>query len=66
MYVARLTPVWPSKAFSVYAISMVPGTVIWVFVGANDYERDYMNILLTVVAVIFIATVLLLVKRIKM
>jgi uncharacterized membrane protein YdjX (TVP38/TMEM64 family) len=66
MYVAGLTPIRASKAFSVYAISRVPGTLIWVSVGANAYERDYMNIFLTVVmAIIFIVSVVLFVKKTK-
>jgi len=63
MYVAGLTPVKASKLFVVYALSRVPGTLIWVSVGANAFEKDYMEIVITIVAaVIFVTIALLLIK----
>ncbi|MEI7885461.1 MAG: VTT domain-containing protein [Clostridia bacterium] len=48
IYIAGLTPIKASKLFFIYAISRIPGTLIWVSVGANIYEKNITGIILTV------------------
>jgi uncharacterized membrane protein YdjX (TVP38/TMEM64 family) len=52
MYVAGLTPIKASKLFFVYALSRIPVTLMWVVIGANAYERNYLEIAITVVILI--------------
>lgn len=52
MYIAGLTPVRAHKLFFVYALSRIPGTLIWVSVGANIFEQSPVGIILTVVGLI--------------
>ena len=41
VYIAGLTPVKASRLFFVYAVSRIPGTLIWVSVGAQAYDKKY-------------------------
>jgi len=52
IYVAGLTPIKASKLFFVYAISRIPGTLIWVSVGAQVYSKDLKGILFTLVGLV--------------
>ena len=47
MYIAGLTPIKPSRLFFVYGISRIPGTLIWVSVGAKAYEGNALGIIIT-------------------
>jgi len=49
MYVAGLTPVKATRLFLVYGLSRIPGTLIWVSIGANAYEKDYFGLGITIV-----------------
>lgn len=44
IYIAGLTPIKASKLFFIYALSRIPGTLIWVSIGAQVYERNVMEI----------------------
>jgi len=48
MYIAGLTPIKASRLFPIYALSRVPGTLIWVSVGANVYEKNISGIVITI------------------
>jgi uncharacterized membrane protein YdjX (TVP38/TMEM64 family) len=47
MYVAGLTPINASRLFLVYGLSRIPTTLIWVSVGANAFEKDYVGLAIT-------------------
>jgi len=61
MYVAGLTPIKASRLFIVYAISRIPGTLIWVSVGAQAYNKNLKGIIviLIVMALLLISAILL-------
>jgi len=48
MYIAGLTPVKASRLFLIYGISRIPGTLIWVSIGANAYEKDMWGLGITI------------------
>jgi len=52
MYVAGLTPIKASKLFIVYGLSRIPGTMIWVSVGANIYEQNVFGIMITIIGLV--------------
>ena len=47
MYVAGLTPINASRLFLVYGLSRIPTTLIWVSVGANAFDKDYVGLGIT-------------------
>jgi len=59
MYVAGLTPINAPRLFLVYGLSRIPTTLIWVSVGANAFEKDYVGlgitlaIMLTLLIIVF-------------
>lgn len=61
MYVAGLTPINASRLFLVYGLSRIPTTLIWVSVGANAFEKDYLGLGITLgILVIMLGIVFLL------
>ena len=56
MYVAGLTPIKPSRLFFIYAISRIPGTLIWVSVGAKASEGNIMGIVITLMSLAILVT----------
>lgn len=50
MYIAGLTPVKASRLFFVYAISRIPGTLIWVSVGAQAHGKNVQGIVIALIA----------------
>ena len=61
IYVAGLTPVKASRLFLVYGLSRIPGTLIWVSIGANAYEKDFIGLGITIaIMIIMLVTVYLL------
>ena len=62
MYIAGLTPVRASKLFFVYALSRIPGTLIWVSVGANMYEKSTKSIIVTVIGLVILLIVSFILK----
>ncbi|MDT8717011.1 TVP38/TMEM64 family protein [Clostridium sp. 19966] len=66
MYIAGLTPIKASKLFFVYGLSRIPGTLIWVSVGAQVYDKNILGIIITLIGLILlISTGLLLQNRYK-
>ena len=63
MYIAGLTPVKAPRLFFVYAISRVPGTLIWVTVGAQAYEKNVQGLVLTFSALAFIIMMGIILQR---
>ena len=57
MYVAGLTPVKASKLFFVYGLSRIPGTLIWVSVGAQVYDKNVMEIIITLIGLALLIVV---------
>jgi len=57
IYIAGLTPVKAYKLFIIYGLSRIPGTLVWVSVGANTYEKDYLGLGITI-AILLILFVL--------
>ena len=57
MYVAGLTPIKPFRLFFVYAISRIPGTLIWVSVGAKAYEGNVLEIVITLIFLAILITI---------
>jgi uncharacterized membrane protein YdjX (TVP38/TMEM64 family) len=63
MYIAGLTPIKASKLFFIYFLSRIPGTLIWVSIGANAFERSGSGVLLTILgAAVLVCFVLFLQK----
>ncbi len=56
MYVAGLTPIKPSRLFFIYAISRIPGTLIWVSVGAKASEGNIIGIVITLMSLAILVT----------
>lgn len=56
MYVAGLTPVKASRLFFVYALSRIPGTIVWVSVGAQAHEKNVMGIIITLSALVVLGS----------
>ena len=54
MYVAGLTPIKASKLFFVYALSRIPGTLIWVSVGAQAYNKDLKGIIIILIGMVLL------------
>jgi len=54
MYVAGLTPIKASKLFLVYAFSRIPGTLIWVSVGAQAYNKDLKGIIVILIVMVLL------------
>jgi uncharacterized membrane protein YdjX (TVP38/TMEM64 family) len=66
MYVAGLIPIKASRLFFVYALSRIPGTLFWVSIGSQAYDRNIMGIIISLTALAVLAgTGLLLQKRFK-
>lgn len=63
MYVAGLTPVKASRLFLVYAISRIPVTFIWVLMGANAYERNYLQVIVTIIILVVLIGLSILLER---
>jgi len=64
MYVAGLTPINASRLFLVYGLSRIPSTLIWVSVGANAFEKDYLGLGITFgIMVVMLVIVFLLGKN---
>lgn len=57
MYIAGLTPIKSSKLFLVYAVSRIPGTLLWVSVGAQVYEKNIMGISITLIGLVIVIVV---------
>jgi len=64
MYIAGLTPIKPSRLFIIYGISRIPGTIIWVSVGANMYSKDTFGIAITLVGLIVFASLTYILRKI--
>ena len=63
MYVAGLTPINATRLFLAYGLSRIPSTLIWVSVGANAFEKDYLGLGITLgIMVIMLIIVFLLGK----
>ncbi|MDD3417814.1 MAG: VTT domain-containing protein [Lachnospiraceae bacterium] len=62
MYIAGLTPIRASKLFFVYALSRIPGTLIWVSVGANMYEKSTKSMIITIVGLVLLLIVSFILK----
>lgn len=58
MYVAGLTPINASRLFLVYGLSRIPTTLIWVTVGANAFEKDYVGMGITIGIMVILLTIL--------
>lgn len=63
MYVAGLTPVKAGRLFIVYALSRVPSTLIWVSIGANAYEKDYVGLGMTIVIMLIMMLIVFFLGR---
>lgn len=64
MYVAGLTPINASRLFLVYGLSRIPTTLIWVSVGANAFEKNYLGLGITLgILIIMLVIVFLLGKN---
>ncbi len=63
IYVAGLSPVNASKLFLVYGVSRIPGTLIWVSVGAQVYERNAMEIAFTLIGTVLIASAVIILQN---
>ncbi|MFT5872191.1 MAG: putative membrane protein YdjX (TVP38/TMEM64 family) [Clostridium sp.] len=49
IYIAGLTPIKASKLFFVYSLSRIPGTLIWVSIGAQAYNKDLKGIIVILI-----------------
>jgi uncharacterized membrane protein YdjX (TVP38/TMEM64 family) len=66
IYIAGLTPIRAPRLFFVYAISRIPGTLIWVSIGAQAYEKNVLGIVITLIALaVLIIMGMLLQKKYK-
>jgi uncharacterized membrane protein YdjX (TVP38/TMEM64 family) len=63
MYIAGLTPVKASRLFLVYGLSRIPGTLIWVSIGANAYEKDYWGLGITIAIMLLLLVSVFLLGR---
>jgi uncharacterized membrane protein YdjX (TVP38/TMEM64 family) len=57
MYIAGLTPIKASRLFFIYALSRIPGTLIWVSVGAQVYNKNLNGIIITLVGMILLVLI---------
>lgn len=66
IYITGLTPIRAPRLFFVYAISRIPGTLIWVSIGAQAYEKNVQGIVITLTALaVLIIMGMLLQKKYK-
>ncbi len=63
MYIAGLTPIKASRMFLIYGISRIPSTFIWVSIGANAYDKDYLGLGITIVIMLLMLFMVLLLGR---
>jgi len=54
IYIAGLTPVKAYKLFIIYGLSRIPGILVWVSVGANTYEKDYLGLGMTITVLLIL------------
>jgi uncharacterized membrane protein YdjX (TVP38/TMEM64 family) len=52
IYIAGLTPVKAPRLFITYGLSRIPGLLVWVSVGANTYEKDFLGLAITIVVLL--------------
>ncbi len=55
IYVAGLTPIKAVKLFTVYGLSRIPGTLIWVSVGSQLYSQNTTGIVMTSIGIMLLA-----------
>ncbi len=55
-YIAGLTPIGSLRFLSIYALARIPGIIISASIGANIYDRHYMDIVISggIIVVLFI------------
>jgi len=58
MYVAGITPVKASRLFLVYGLSRIPATMIWVSVGANAFEKDWLDLGITIAIMLVLLVII--------
>ena len=58
MYVAGITPVKASRLFLVYGLSRIPATLIWVSVGANAFEKDWLDLGITIAIMLVLLVII--------
>lgn len=63
MYIAGLTPVKASKLFPIYAISRIPATLIWVSIGAQVYDKNVMEISITLIGIALLIVVGIIIRN---
>lgn len=63
MYVAGLTPVKASRLFLIYGLSRIPGTLIWVSIGANAYEKDIWGLGITIAIMLIMLVIVFFLGR---
>jgi len=67
IYIAGITPIKASRLFIIYAISRIPGTLIWLSFGAKAYEGNILGIAITLILLaIFVIIGILLQKNYKL
>ncbi len=54
MYIAGLTLIKASKLFTINALSRIPGTLIWVSVGAQVYNQNQKGIVIILVGLVIL------------
>jgi uncharacterized membrane protein YdjX (TVP38/TMEM64 family) len=63
MYIAGITPVKASRLFLVYGLSRIPATLIWVSVGANAFEKDWLELGITIAFTLVLLVILFFVGK---
>lgn len=63
MYIAGLTPVKASRLFLIYGLSRIPGTLIWVSIGANAYEKDIWGLGITIAIMLIMLVIVFFLGR---
>jgi uncharacterized membrane protein YdjX (TVP38/TMEM64 family) len=65
MYIAGLTPIKASKLFFIYFLSRIPGTLIWVAVGANAFERSGSGVIMAMLGAVVLVVFCLYLQKSK-
>jgi uncharacterized membrane protein YdjX (TVP38/TMEM64 family) len=63
MYAAGLTPIKASRMFPVYALSRIPVTFVWVSIGANVYEKNFLGTVIVVTILLLLAVLGIILKK---
>lgn len=63
MYIAGLTPVKASRLFLVYGLARIPGTLYWVLIGANAYEKNIWGLIITIAVMLIMLVIMFFLGR---